>query len=330
MTNCLLTVILLNSSKLPCVFTKRSGTNIIYSEVIDRKLNKTFSHQPILPNVLSGTETNLFSAVLTKSGSNTKITVFYKNGVVNTLNHAISPLDAIELLNSDTKGNYLFDITVDDTFRYNTNVYTISHGKMIPMGSVKGRAIDVIGKKLVVIESGILLKCYNIPNLLTIDAKSELSKNMLRLYQKRHELSTTDNFHSAQTNNMPLADGSPQDGLRVSKNGSYWFESRFREFVAVGNHSYFKYFGGDVIISKRGMEWQWKYNSSTLRGCYFVNDNKFRFFRDERFAMGDKQIEWYSPGVYEVNLLKKSVVKLETYPITTKDLINKGYSLIPN
>jgi hypothetical protein len=191
-----------------------------------------------------------------------------------------------------------------------TTIYRIGSDRCTLICSVPGRVVDIFGSTIISAVSKNYLVCSDIAKPSVEQNQTALSKNLKAIYAARSRTAHHDPFRFYDF-----------EEVRVSPDGKYWFEA---------NHNFFglpepkKLIYGDVILSQKGIAWQWKSNRPNLRGAYFLNGHTFRFFRTAKFMMGSNSLKSYDPGAYEVNLQTNRVKKLSTDPIPLKTLLLKN------
>ncbi|MEI7987300.1 MAG: hypothetical protein WCI55_16890 [Armatimonadota bacterium] len=233
-------------------------------------------------------------------------------------------------IGSSSNSEYFFDHDQSITQIVSSAIYKVSADSFKLLGKVPGRALDVIGNSIVTATSDREIQCLDVNNFKVQSNDVGLSRRIVTLYRKRLEFSISDQYWNRSNGNIPLSSGDPQDYLRINSDGKYWFEGEARIFKNVVEKGLLQYFAGDVLLSGKGLEWQWKYRGPGLLGSYFPNESTFRFCRNDRFLMGSKKLSWYAPGVYDINLKTNTVRKLSTDPIKIKDIVEGRYALLPN
>ena len=306
-------------------FLYRDGQTAVEARVKEGKLSTVKTPSFNFPNATVEDKGAKFSAVTTFGGNGPQIDILGLGGKHSKLGPLQIGKDATYLSTISSDGMYLMISSGRDIGDLNTSIYKYLNGKTDLACSVPGRAIDVIDGQVLTAQSGQAIRAFDIGKKQYV--VSGLVKNVQTVYAVRASLSKSDPFRDSPPGNMPLTRGEHSYMLRVSRSGTYWFEGDFRVFRSEGKHDANPFFGGHVVLSSKGVVWQWKYNHPGLNGSYFVNDHIFRFLQNDRFMMGKSHLTWMGPGVYEVDLAKGSFVRLKTLPFSTDDLVRKNMYL---
>lgn len=143
----------------------------------------------------------------------------------------------------------------------------------------------------------------------TVSARSEeVAKSFADLLKSRRQLlSTGIDEMSRQLYVGPSA---------ISPNAKYCFDPSLRTFSGGPKHNVDPYFRADALLSKRGIEWQWKYTIDPFGGFFFDRASRFVFLLNEPAIMGRPgQPRHWPAGLYTLDTV---TWKVEKHPLSKR------------
>ncbi len=273
--------------------------------------------------------TSVYSAKIRANGQSQRVEFTFSSGQKAFIDRQPDPANGGGTISSDQAGSYFFDIAMSPRHEYSTKVYRVSGQKVAFIGGVPGRALDVIDGRIVSAITKDKIDFFTLGNPPKRDEATGSAREIRRIYEKRALLSKSDIYRNSQPDGLPLNMGQQPTWLSIAPGGKYWFEAGYRTYVLEGKHDTTAYFGGDVILSARGVEWQWKYHAIGLRGAFFINNHTLRFFRSTPFTMGTKTLRPYSPGIYDLNLETRQCSKVTVSPLDMTKLLKLSATMYP-
>lgn len=178
-------------------------------------------------------------------------------------------------------------------------------------------------------EDGKHLK-FSVKALDTRKGNTPFGKKLLALAQSRQLYWSKDPYRSYGNGDIrpPISMDRMQDSLIVSPLGDYWFEKSLREYVVEGIDTS-RFFAGHVIIDKLGMKGQWKFNRDSMHGAYFVSPGVLRALWTEKFLYGKKKLDWYKPGIYDLDMKRNKLSEVHVPGLSPSDF-GQEYLIEPN